>query len=188
MDGMKELKWFGGLLAVFFLLWFISGGPERYTEDKNKPFLKPPVPLDTGEVYGPENTAINPNTPAGWKSVTTEYFSVALPTDWTFIESDGSVWNSYRGEFTNDTSTLFFEYGPYATIPVPETDDRHTFTHEYIGGYYGTLIKPTGFLGNVTGLYISRAPILEKLSITGYNLNPGTQNTAFTIFRTIEFR
>ncbi|QQR76894.1 hypothetical protein IPJ63_01360 [Candidatus Nomurabacteria bacterium] len=187
MDGMKELKWFGSLLAVLFLAWFISGGPERYDLENDKPFIKPPSPLNTGEIYGPENTAVNPNTPVGWKSVSTKYFSVALPTDWAFNESDSSVWNSYRGEFTNGSSTIFFEYGPYATIPVPTTDDRHTFTYETVASYYATMIKPTGFMGNTTGMFIDRAPALEKFSISGYNLNPSAQNTAFSIFRTLEF-
>lgn len=38
-------------LFVLYLLWLISGGPARIEESK-RPFLKPPAPLNTGDVFG----------------------------------------------------------------------------------------------------------------------------------------
>lgn len=38
------------LIALWFM-WFLSGGPERM-EAKKGPFLKPPAPISTGEIYG----------------------------------------------------------------------------------------------------------------------------------------
>jgi len=45
-----------GLILILILLWFIwffTGGPQKY-ESKAGPFLKPPAPIDTGEIYGPK--------------------------------------------------------------------------------------------------------------------------------------
>jgi hypothetical protein len=47
----KLLKWLIGFFIFLWIVWFFTGGPERF--DKQKPFLKPPPPLDTGETYGP---------------------------------------------------------------------------------------------------------------------------------------
>ncbi len=38
------------LIALWFM-WFLSGGPSRMEANKG-PFLKPPAPINTGEIYG----------------------------------------------------------------------------------------------------------------------------------------
>lgn len=38
------------LIALWFM-WFVSGGPSKIESTKG-PFLKPPSPIDTGEIYG----------------------------------------------------------------------------------------------------------------------------------------
>jgi len=40
------------ILIILWLVWFFTGGPSR--GDTDKPFLKPPAPLDTGQKYGPQ--------------------------------------------------------------------------------------------------------------------------------------
>lgn len=47
----KTLLEFFGLLAFLWLLWYFNGGP-THTDRLDKPFLKPPSPINTNEVYG----------------------------------------------------------------------------------------------------------------------------------------
>jgi len=45
-----------GLIFILILLWFVwffTGGPNKY-ESKAGPFIKPPAPINTGEIYGPK--------------------------------------------------------------------------------------------------------------------------------------
>jgi len=56
----NPLPWFLTMLAVLWLLWFFTGGPERA---KNAGvFLKPPAPLDSGEDYGTPSDILNKDT------------------------------------------------------------------------------------------------------------------------------
>lgn len=188
MDGTKELQWFGGLLAILFLAWLISGGPERYSLETDKPFIKPPSPLDSGEIYGPEDTlVVNPSIPVGWQQITTPYFTLGVPQGWFFRESSDNTWNTYRGEISNGVTTLFFDYGHFAVPPVSPDDASHTQWHETISGYQALLIQPKNISGNTTGMYVDLAPNKEKFSILGFNLSPSLQNTALTMFRTVQF-
>jgi len=50
---MDLLKWVLGILALLWLAWVITGGPA--SERKERPFLRPPIPLGSGEIYGPES-------------------------------------------------------------------------------------------------------------------------------------
>lgn len=47
---MELLRWFILLLAIFWVIWFLTGGPQ--SGNISQPFLRPPAPLDTGETYG----------------------------------------------------------------------------------------------------------------------------------------
>jgi hypothetical protein len=40
------------LIAVLWLLWYYTGGPERYN-DYDGPYINPPAPLGDGQTYGP---------------------------------------------------------------------------------------------------------------------------------------
>ena len=51
MDTIYEtLKWVLIIFAGLWILWFFTGGPERY-ENKYNPFVTPASPLDTNEIY-----------------------------------------------------------------------------------------------------------------------------------------
>ena len=41
------------IIAGFFVLWYLTGGPQRAQVDGNDPFMKPLAPLDSGTTYGP---------------------------------------------------------------------------------------------------------------------------------------
>lgn len=50
---MGNLVWFVGVIAVLWIAWFATGGP--YGGRTDAPFLRPPPPVDTGELYGPRD-------------------------------------------------------------------------------------------------------------------------------------
>ncbi len=52
MDALKELKWFLLILALLWIVWFFTGGPQRF-ESINKPFIQPITSPNSGQVYGP---------------------------------------------------------------------------------------------------------------------------------------
>jgi hypothetical protein len=47
------LKWIIGFLIVLWILWYFLGGPQSYEAQKG-PFIMPPSPVGTGEIYGPK--------------------------------------------------------------------------------------------------------------------------------------
>ncbi|MFA5934120.1 MAG: hypothetical protein WC795_02785 [Candidatus Paceibacterota bacterium] len=53
LDALKDLKWLIGILVILWFVWFFTGGPKRF-EQNNKPFIKPPSPINSGERYGPD--------------------------------------------------------------------------------------------------------------------------------------
>ncbi len=57
-----DLLWVVGLLVLLFILWIATGGP-RHWEATSGPFIKPPAPLDTGEVYGPTTPRLRGASP-----------------------------------------------------------------------------------------------------------------------------
>lgn len=54
-DPKSDLLWFIGMIFLLGFFWLSTGGLDRPEEYKG-PFIKPPAPLDTGEVYGPDGS------------------------------------------------------------------------------------------------------------------------------------
>jgi hypothetical protein len=52
-DAGKLLKWAILVLITMWIVWYITGGPER-TETAKGILIKPPTPLDSGQIYGPK--------------------------------------------------------------------------------------------------------------------------------------
>ncbi|KKQ35901.1 MAG: hypothetical protein US50_C0003G0021 [Candidatus Nomurabacteria bacterium GW2011_GWB1_37_5] len=48
---LNDLKWLLIILVGLWFVWFFTGGPEHF-ESLAGPFLRPPAPLNTGEIYG----------------------------------------------------------------------------------------------------------------------------------------
>lgn len=47
---MSELKWLILIMVILWIVWLISGGYNRI-ENKDKPFLEPPAPIESGRPY-----------------------------------------------------------------------------------------------------------------------------------------
>jgi len=47
---MEELGWFLLLIVGLFFAWVLTGGPAR-VENRNKPFLEQPAPVESGQPY-----------------------------------------------------------------------------------------------------------------------------------------
>jgi len=52
-EPLGMIKFILGFGIIIYVVWLTTGGMER-VENRDKPFLKEPAPLDRGEVYGPE--------------------------------------------------------------------------------------------------------------------------------------
>ncbi len=48
MDG--TLRWFILAIIGLWIVWVLTGGPERL-ENKDKPFLEQPAPIEGGHIY-----------------------------------------------------------------------------------------------------------------------------------------
>ncbi len=187
-DSYKELKWFLGALAVIWLVWFFTGGPARYeSEQADKPFIKAPTPLDTGETYGPTGY-VNERAPKDWTSLPVQrFFGIAVPFGWR-IENEQNVTSiSYRATLTNGITHLYMDYGANVVPLIPTGDTRYKATYEKISGENAELIRPANSAGTITGTYFSHTPSGARLSISGINLSAQEIQTAFTLFRTIQF-
>ena len=47
----SDLWWFVAIMTVLGLIWYATGGPSR-PESWSGPFIEPPAPIGTGEIYG----------------------------------------------------------------------------------------------------------------------------------------
>lgn len=45
------ILWFVVILIVLFIMWILTGGPERSKDERNNQFLRPLEPLGSGETY-----------------------------------------------------------------------------------------------------------------------------------------
>jgi hypothetical protein len=49
--GYGPVWWLIGLIIILWALWYVTGGPDN--PNKDQPFVAAPVPLGSGEIYGP---------------------------------------------------------------------------------------------------------------------------------------
>ncbi len=178
-----HFKWLVGILAVIWLIWFFMGGAE--SGRTGGPFIKPPAPLDTGEIYGPDGTIATPPTPVNWKKTETQYFSIMIPLEWHFVKIFSN--NLYLGQLTDGTTNLFFQYGVFANTLGDGTDPHTMVRNETIDGKNAIIVVPRDKNGTTTGVYFPNLSNGNKLLITGINLTREQEIDAVTMFRSIRF-
>ncbi len=59
---MSDLKWLILILIGIWIIWFVYGGA-RSDAAKSGPFIKPPAPIDSGQIYGPQPAQHNQGQP-----------------------------------------------------------------------------------------------------------------------------
>ncbi len=189
-DAMKDVWWILKIMGVLFVLWVLTGGPARLSQ--NKLFLKPPAPLDTGETYGGTTTTNkNPTLsggftpPAGYRATNAKYFTVYIPAGW-ILDDSKSKDSYYTGSITNGKTLLTFEYGSSPNMLNVSTD-THNIGYEYVGGINTKFVWPKKYIDGITGAYYHRF-MGKDLTIMGNNLSSSEQNTAFTIMRSVRFK
>lgn len=187
LDATKDLKWLGKGLLIIFIVWIITGGPARISQQQA--FLKPPSPIDSGEQYGGQIGKPNWKgpfvPPKSYHGENAKYFTVSLPPGWELREipaRDGY----YSGEFTNDKTTLTFDYGS-SPGDLTVSKDTYTIAYETIDGVSTKFVTPKKIGDGVTGAYFHRW-FGKDLTIAGDNLSSAEKNTAYTILRSIKFK
>lgn len=56
-----DFFWFFAVLIIIFILWVLTGGPERSESERNNKFQEPLQPLGSGETY--DEPIFNPEGP-----------------------------------------------------------------------------------------------------------------------------
>lgn len=56
--GWGELGWFILVLFIMFVVWYMTGGPQRWRE--HQPFTNPLPPVGNGEKYDSGTYFVNP--------------------------------------------------------------------------------------------------------------------------------
>ncbi len=49
---VKDIAIIAGIFLGLWILWYATGGVERFERSNRGAFVKPPSPIDTGETYG----------------------------------------------------------------------------------------------------------------------------------------
>jgi hypothetical protein len=111
-------------------------------------------------------------------------FTIETPQTYRYIRRKG--YDSYIGEITNLTDTLYFDYGMYSYNFGDETPLEHTFTREEINGRKATLVRPKRQGRGLTGIYFKNIVKGNHLVVSGYDLKD--EETAISMFKTIKFK
>jgi hypothetical protein len=111
-------------------------------------------------------------------------FTIETPRSYRYIRRKG--YDSYIGEITNLTDTLYFDYGMYSYNFGDETPMEHIFTDQTIYGKKATLVRPKKAGKGLTGVYFKNVASNNHLVISGYDLKD--EQTALSMFKSIKFK
>jgi hypothetical protein len=111
-------------------------------------------------------------------------FTIETPRTYRYIRRKG--YDSYIGEITNLTDTLYFDYGMYSYNFGDETSLEHIFSREIIDGRKAILVRPKRRERGLTGVYFKNVLNNNHLVISGYDLRD--EQAAISMFKTIKFR
>jgi len=180
-DPLKLLLFIFSFFLLMFVIWWLTGGPERY--EATGPYVAPPV--GTNKKPDDPNVAKNPK-PTDWKKATIKDFTLFIPYEWQLVitKEEQLV---YRGEFRyNNMPKLFFEHGLYTLPGVDMSDTRYSVKKEQIGPEMATIYTPKK-PGLKTIVYFDRYPYKESLALSGIGLTTKEQAELLAIVRTVRF-
>jgi hypothetical protein len=111
-------------------------------------------------------------------------FTIETPDSYRYIRRKG--YDSYIGEITNLTDTLYFDYGMYSYNFGDETTLEHIFTRENVHGREAILVRPKRRGRGLTGIYFKNIADNNHLVVSGYDLKD--EETAISMFKTVKFK
>jgi hypothetical protein len=111
-------------------------------------------------------------------------FTIETPKTYRYIRRKG--YDSYIGEITNQTDTLYFDYGMYSYTFGDETTLEHIFTEDTINNKRAVVVRPIRQGRGLTGVYFRNVANNNHLVISGYDLKD--EETAVSMFKTIKFK
>lgn len=178
-------------LGVLFLMWIVSGGPERI-ENKYNPFLEPLVdPLGDGEVYGAggnfqtgvENL-LTEGTYSGWIIQAKNNFAFLTPQGWS-SQDTGSFPETEFGTITNGSVTLEYQYGREVNQLNFENDPNYEIVWGAVDGEPAKFVRPKTSQGEVTGAHIRKNRRKQITIYTTEPLTPEEEQQVFEIINTV---
>jgi hypothetical protein len=111
-------------------------------------------------------------------------FDLALPNNWEKFDLDGI--DSYVGGITNETDTLYFDYGWYSDSFEDQNRETQLFETITINGKIALITKPK-IAGNGTiGVHIKKAFKKDRFSMFGENIK--NEEQVIDIFKSLKFR
>ena len=151
LDPIGFLKWLFVFFTLLWLIWFFTGGPARY-EERRGAFLKPPSPLDTGEVYGPDGNLLEGGTISiglGFEEIDRGLYTFEAPKSWTKSRPqsvNGCLWDGIAND-TSDGHRMAGEIGIYDAkcFSLASAQGKKEYTEKsgyYIVSYYDESTTP----------------------------------------------
>lgn len=178
----SDLWWFIAIMAVLGLIWYATGGPSR-PESWSGPFIEPPAPIGTGEIYGAGHVPLPPP-----RTVLPTYQSGELPdppliarSPWYGQVSIDSGSGPYEIQPNQEYIVLEANYGNPAPIAITGWSLTNGKSQpDGITIPYGTRL----FIGNSSNsadVPITLSPGARLVLMTGRmpNSNPYTINANF---------
>ncbi len=126
---------------------------------------------------------IEPNT----KALVFNTFTIRVPDEWSSYELQGI--DSYVGGIATGTKdSIRFDYGWYSNSLDVEVSN-HTITYTTINSKKAKIVQPVNNGLGTTGVYFEKTDNtnMNRLQISGQNLNADTQKKFLTAIRTIRF-
>lgn len=191
-DGMglgALLLW--GLL-VLFVMWIISGGPERM-ENKTNPLLNPPETYDGdfsvygegGKIQTGVEKIITEGIYKGWNLEDRINFSFLTPPNWS-TRVKGNFSGTEFGEIKSQTVTLEYQYGRDINKLEFEKDPNYLVEYGRVNKRWTRFVKPKNDFGEITGAYIKKNKRKQITIYTNQKLTPEQEKEVFEIINTIK--
>lgn len=179
-------------MILLFVIWIVTGGPQRY-ENKVNPFLLPPENYNDGfEIYGEGGLfqtrvedKINEGIYLGWTLENKGSFSFLTPPGWTQV-STGNIDRTEFGTISNGDITLTYQYGPDANSLNFENRIDHEVAFGKVHGRKTKFVKPKEGMLGTTGANIRRNKRKQISIFTNQKLSPIEQEQVFQIIGSIK--
>lgn len=178
-------------LVVLFVMWIISGGPER-TQNKYNPFIEPLVePLGDGSVYGEGGIfqegvedILTEGVYKNWKLEVKNNFSFLTPPQWSSTSS-GGFGDTEFGTITDGDIVLTYQYGREANTLNFENNPDYEVVYGKVHRRKAKFVRPLNAYAETTGAYIKKNKRKRISIFTNQELTPEQEKKVFEIINTV---